>query len=461
MQFSQLIVSITSGVTVAMLVSFGRFVWARKHVPTGSSRRVNRRFYLRAIHRASVDKKVLKLCALVPNLVPVRGKEQLTQIQQAWQTIDARGSVRIVTREDQDCLSAGAELLSRGIEVRVNRSLNTGDLSLHIFSGDSYRVVINNRDGGRDRPGQLTGLSPTQVFQSHFDQVWETAAPLESVLAEQVLAMLKPGDGAEAIATLMTTIRAKYRLDPDAEEAVLRHVAFRHSAPVIFVAGLPGAGKSIVRRHLAQKLTDLRFQVDQLNDYVYAFRDFLHHAINLDDGRGEGFAAHTGGAFQVRDEHDLEPALQELSKKVWASRDRTPLSLVEFARSDLVSALHVFGEEVLSRAHIIHVQASEAARSLRLAKRAQPPRIVINGQNIVIHPSDDHQLPSAAARSLYTSDSFTRLQSLKEFSGRVHQIDNDSDDPAFALLDKKLDTIIADIIRPYRPAAGPPVGRAA
>jgi hypothetical protein len=317
-------------------------------------------------------------------------------------------------------------LLSRGIEVRVNRSLNTGDLSLHIFSGGSYHVVINNRDrGGRDRPGQLTGLSPTQVFQSHFDQLWESAAPLESVLAEQVLAELKPGDDAEAIARQMIDFRAKYRLEPKVEEAVLRHVAFRHAATVIFVTGLPGAGKSMIRRQLAKKLTGLRLQVDELNDYVYAFRDFIAQAINLDDARRKNFTAYAGGAFQVEDEHDLEPALQELSRKVWASRDRTPISLVEFARSDLVASLQIFGEEVLAKAHVIHVQASEAARSLRLTKRAQPPRVTIKEQEIVIRPSDDHQLPSTAAKSLYGSERFTHLQSLKEFAGRIHQIDNE------------------------------------
>ncbi|TDV41503.1 hypothetical protein [Actinophytocola oryzae] len=452
MNLAQLVLSVTSGVTVAVLVAFGRFMWARKRVPVGPSRHVNRRTYLRAIHRASTDEKVRHLCALVPNLTPAHDRDQLTRLQHAWQAIDGRGSVQILTREDQDCLIAGAELLGLGIEVRVNRTLNTDDLSLHIFSGDSHLVVINHRDGSHDRPGQLVGLSPAQVFQSHFDNVWHTAAPLESVLAEEVLATLRPGDDAEAIAAQMRTVRTKYRLGAMAEEAVLRHVAFRHSAPVIFVTGLPGAGKSMVRRHLASKLTELRFQVDQLNDYLYAFRDFLHHAIDLGDGRGDGFTAHAGGAFQVRDEHDLEPALQALSRKVSAGRGRTPLSLVEFARSDLVAALQVFGDEVLSSAHVIHVHASEAARVLRLANRAQPPRVAINGQDVVIQPSDDHQLPSSAARSLYASDSFTQLRGLKEFAGRVHQIDNDTDDPGFARLDKALDTIIADIIRPYRPA---------
>jgi dephospho-CoA kinase len=451
MQFSQLIVPITSGVVVALLVAFGRYLWARKRVPVGPSRHVTRRSYLRAILRASIDENVVSLCALVPNLTPARGVDQLTRIQEAWQAIDSRGTARILTREDQDCLAAGAELLSRGIEVRVNRSLNTDDLSLHIFSGGTYRVVINHRDGRRDRPGQLNGFSPAQVFQSHFDQVWATAAPLESVLAEQVLAMLKPGDGPSVIASLMHTVRAKYGLGPRAEDAILRHVAFRHSAPVVFITGLPGAGKSMVRRHLAQKLTGLRFQVDQLTDYIYAFRDFLHQAINLGDGRGTGFIAHTGGAFQVRDEHDLEPALQALSKKVWASRGHTPLALVEFARSDLVAALRVFGDEVLSCAHIIHVQASESARALRLANRAQPPRVAIEGQEIRVQPSDDHQLPSTAAKSLYVSDSIAKLQTLKEFTGRVHQIENDADDPDFARMDKELDAFIAEIIRPYRP----------
>ncbi|MET0136530.1 MAG: hypothetical protein ABW215_23325 [Kibdelosporangium sp.] len=451
MPWLQLVVSIISGVTVALLVAAGRSAWARRRVPVGPSRHVARRTYLRAILRASKDDQVQRLCALVPNLIPATGTE-LTQIQDAWQAINTRGNVRIVTRESVDPLTAGAELLSRGIEVRVGRTLNTDDLSFHTFSGDTYSVVVNHRDGRHDRPSQLVGQSPVEVFQSHFDQVWESASPLESVLAEQVLGMLRPGDGPARIARQMQAVRAKYRLSPTAEESVLRHVAFRHWAPVVFVTGLPGAGKSVVRRHLAEKLVDLRFQVDQLTDYVYAFRDFLHHAINLDDGRGAGFTAHTGGAFHVRDERDLEPALQSLSRTVSRHRERTPLTLVEFARSDLVAALRVFGEEVLSSAHVIHVEASDAARTMRLTKRAQPPRVAIRGQGILVQPSDDHQLPTTAARSLYASEDFTRLRDLKEFEGRVHQIDNEADDAQFARIDEKLDAFIEDIIRPYKSA---------
>jgi dephospho-CoA kinase len=449
MPWSQLTVSVTSGVVVALLVAIGRSVWIRKRLPAGPSRHVTRRTYLSAILEMSMNQQVRRICALVPNLVPAAGSDQLTRIQTAWQGIESRGNVRIVTRENQDCLSAGAELLSRGIEVRVGRALNTDGLSFHIFSGDAFSVVINHRDTGRDHPSRLIGLSLAQVFQSHFDQVWDSAVPLESVLAEQVLSMLRPGDGPTRIAAQMQVVRTKYRLDAKVTEAVLRHVAFHHAAPVVFVTGLPGTGKSVIRRHLAEKLTKLRFQIDQQTDYLYAFRDFLHHAINLEDGRGVGFSAHAGGAFHVRDEHDLEPALQSLSKRVWESRGRTSLTLVEFARSDLVAALQVFGDEVLASAQIIYVRASEATRALRLDRRAQPPRVAINGQNILVQPSDDHQLPSPAAKSLYTSDDFIRLRGLKEFEGRLHQIDNDVEDPTFTTINEKLETFIKDVIRPY------------
>lgn len=445
----QIAFPVVSGLLVIGISTGVRAIRARTRIPDASTQQVNRRHYLKAILRASEDEHVRRLDAMVPNLVPAANDPLLGHIQDAWQAIDKRGGARIITREDKDCLTAGAELLDRGVEVRVGRSLNTDGLSFHVYRGDDrHSVVVNRRDGKRDRPHRL-GLPETQVFQSHFDQAWDEAVPLESVLAEQVL---RPGEGVERVRARMHDIRTKYGLGAAVAASVTRHVAFRHAARVVFLTGLPGAGKSTVRRLLAAKLRAHRFQVDELTDYLYAYYDHVHRQLSLGGPRGEGFTPHAGGAFHVPDERHLEPALQSLSNKVWESRSHTRLTLVEFARSDLRSAFQVFGDELLASAQVLHVAAPARTRSARLADRMTPPRVSIVGQEIVITPSDDHQLPSTAARSLYATDDPSPLRLVPALRDRVHHLDNAVNDPGLGHVDRKLDEFIENVVRPYKAA---------
>lgn len=456
MQWTQLVVSVTSGVAVAAIIAFVRTAWTRRQVPTGLSRLIGRSSYLSMILKMSQNSQIKYLEALVPNLTPATGMKTMESIQTAWEEINNRNNrrgVRIITRESRPCLTAGAELLSKGVETRVGRSLDTDDLSYHIFGGNTYCTVINHRDGDRDRPIRLDGLSPSKPFHSDFVDAWQASVPLESVLAEQVIRDLKPNTGRDKLAEKIRDLRAKYNLDAAAEEAVLRHIAFRHWASVIFITGLPGAGKSLVRRQLAKKLIALRFQVEELTDYTYAFRDFLHAVIQLGEGRGDGFSPEMGGAFRVDSEKCLEPALQSLAKQVRENKVRTPINLVEFARSDMIAALQVFGDEMLSSSQVIHVQASSAVRERRLQARAQRPRIQVINPAINVLVSDDHRLPSTAASSLYLTDDFSRLQTHPNLTSRVHQIKNEDDDPTLARLDDKLDGFVEGIVHPYKALA--------
>ncbi|CAL9346358.1 hypothetical protein SUDANB95_00373 [Actinosynnema sp. ALI-1.44] len=453
MPWSQLAASIASGVSVAAIVAVVRAAANRRKVPNALSRRVSRRHYLTAVLRLSRHEDVHRLDAFVPHLQPAGDNATLTEIQAAWQRINDKHGVRLVTRESQECLTAAAELLSRGIDVRVAPELNTHELSYHVFSGSIHHTVLNHRDGSRDRPNRLEGISPAKVFQSHFEHVWDHSLPLEAVLAEQLLTgMRRRGDHAEITQQLLD-LRAKYALGPAAEEAIVRHIAFRDVAPVVFVTGLPGAGKSAVRRRLAHKLTTLRFQVDELSDYIYAFHDFMHNVLKLDDDRGRGFVADGAGAFRVDSEENLRPALSALAQRVGQNHAKPSITLVEFARTDVAKALSAFGDAVLSSCQVIHVRASTQVRSTRLAARAQPPRVQITGPGITVTVSDDHRLPSLAAKSLYRADDYRRLRSHDSISGRVHAIDNDLDDPTWVAIDKELDNFIEGIIRPYRALA--------
>jgi len=450
MGWGQLGVSVASGVTVAAILALVRALWRRKRIPTGMSRRVTRRNYLSKILAMSRDERVDGLDAVVSNLMPASGSQAVIDIQEAWAQINQRRGVRIVTKEDKVSLTAGAELLSRGIEVRVARELNTDQVSYHVFDGETQSTVINQRGVVHDRPEKLEGRSLSKVFLSNFEQIWKNSVPLESLLAEEVFGGRHSACDWAHLTERLLEVRAKYHLDAKAAEAVLQHLAFRHCAPVIFITGLPGAGKSLVRRRLANKLSELRFRVDEQSDYVYAFMDFLHGLLRLKDGRGTGFSAEPDGAFCVDREENLQPALYALGNRVWQNRSGTSLTLAEFARSDVVAALRVFGDEVLSTAQVIHVQAPGAVREARLAGRRQPPRIQVIGQSILLEVSDNHRFPSIASQALYASENVSKLEDLSILDGRVYPICNNTDINGWEHIDKELDCFIEHVMRPYK-----------
>ncbi|WNV91744.1 hypothetical protein [Umezawaea sp. Da 62-37] len=448
MQWDQWVVSVTSGVSVASILAAARATWVRRQVPKALSRSVGRRNYVAEVLQISRQSGVEKLEAFVPNLEPANGKHALEEVQVAWEEINGRRGALIITRDSDDCIKGGVELLGKGIETRIIRSHNADDLSYHVFSGKTHHTVLNHKSDGRDHPNIMTGISPAKVFQAHFQDAWAVSSPIESVLAEQILGELRT-NGRGEIVDHFRDLSARYSLGPVAEQAVLRHVAFRHSVPVVFVTGLPGAGKSLVRRRLAAKLGSLRFQVEQLSDYVYAFHDFVHAVMMLDEQRGQGFSAELGGAFKVDHEENLHPALHALAHQVSKNRGEASITLVEFARTDVVSALKVFDAELLSNAHLIYVRASATTRSGRLDSRAQPPRIRIAPSGLSIVVPDDHRLPSSA-KSMYLTDDFDQVRVHEGIADRVHIIDNEIHDPTFARLDEKLDRFVEDVVRPYQ-----------
>ncbi|AIG74574.1 Conserved putative membrane protein [Amycolatopsis japonica] len=443
MNWSQLLVPVTSGVSVALIVATVRFLWRRTRLPTGLSQRMTRRNYLAEMLVISKNDNVDRLDALVPNLLPAQGSPVLVEIQESWTQINGRRGVRVITRTEPASLTAGAELLAAGIEVRVSRALTADHLSYHLFSGSEHHTVLNRRNGGKDRPERLDEISAAKVFRSHFDETWSESEPIESFLAGQLLA--GPDSG---LADRIREQRAAYQLPAKAEDAILRHLAFRHRAPVVFVTGLPGAGKSLVRRALAEELRRWRMQVDELNDYVYAFEEFLHALMLLGDGRGAGFSAQQGGAFQVEREDDLRPALHTLGHRVWENRRSNPITIVEFARADTIGALQVFGDEVLAASQIIHVRASDTERSARLARRGEPPKISVAGQSISLEVSDEHRLPSNAADTLYSRDDFALLKAQKNIANRLFLVENDAEEKAH--VDEQVTAFVEAVVRPYR-----------
>jgi hypothetical protein len=198
---------------------------------------------------------------------------------------------------------------------------------------------------------------------------------------------------------------------------------------------------------LAERLDQLGVQTQQITDYLYAYRDFLHSQIKLEPRRVVGFKAYPGGAFSVDDEAALRPALQALSAAIRDGTKEPAVITAEFARSDLVSALDQF-DDLRSRCRIIYVEAPAALRTARLRDRIVPPDLRIEGDSLVLTPSDNHRLPSSAAHGLYATDDIGCLEASPHWRERIHRIDNDINDGG-AKINAKLDQFIAAVIAPY------------
>jgi dephospho-CoA kinase len=403
------------------VIALTRELWKQSRVPTALSTTVSRRAYVAAVLSASQKPDVTELSVFAPQLKQSNQRGQLAQMQESWGNVRERGGrVRIVTGTSQSSLTAAAELVALDLEVRIPRVIESEELSYHIFNGSAPTTIVNYREGTKSHPLRLAGTSPSRVFRTDFNEIWKSSAPYESVMAEKIL------DGNPSNRDMHRRINDQkliYKWNEVAERKVLTHVAFRRFAPVIFVVGLPGAGKSVIRRHLDELLRAKSFQIEQLSDYVFAFRDFVHGAILLDETRGQGFSPEVGGAFQVDDEIHLRPALKALAERVWSVRQATKITLVEFARADTMKALREFGDDILRHAQVIHIRADESVREERLHRRSTPPTIEIDNLNLNISVSDDHRLPSTAAASLYGGEDLSLLLSERALAGRVHQID--------------------------------------
>jgi hypothetical protein len=314
-------------------------------------------------------------------------------------------------------------------------------------------AIVNHHRDSSDRPVRLNGIGPTQVFSKHFEAVWRGAAPLEAVIAEKIV---EKAHGCREPAEIWRALNDTGLYLTPCLERVLWHLAFRNSSSVIFVVGLPGSGKSRARRILAERLEELGIQSRELTDYLYAFRDFLHGQIKLEPPRADGFEAYPDGAFAVRDEAALKPALQALDGAVRDSLKESEVTIAEFARSAHVAALDQF-DDIRSQCWVLYVQAPAELRSARLSKRVEPPELGVEGHSVIVTPSDNHRLPSTAERSLYPADDIEQLERSPHWRNRIVRIDNDLDDGG-AKINAAIEDFMAKVIDPYRLGARAPRG---
>jgi dephospho-CoA kinase len=446
-----LTVALVSGVSVPIILALLIRLWNYTRIPTVLSRRVRRTSYLGFVLDQSERGHINTLDVLAPRLEPAGDRRQLHSIQQAWKQVNGRGTVRVLTLDTQSCLEGGAELLRHGINVRVVRpGLGSESLSFHIFNGeqaDQASAIINHHRAEGDQPVRLHGAAPTQVFHSHFQALWQRARPLSAVLAERITA---GADDRSRLAVLrsLRQARATLSLDGHCVERVLPHLAFRHSCQVIFVVGNPGAGKSYVRRMLMNQFQEIGIDSASLTDYVYAYRDHLHGLLKLSGARYSGFKAYDGGAFMVRDESVLAPALRALAGAVRDSVSGNEVTLVEFARTNLVDALREF-EGADFQAQVIHVSAPDDLRAARLRRRAVPPVSHVGPLSISLELSDNHLLPSTVERTIYNLDGLDELRAAAPWRERLFEIKNDVDDDGYRV-ETQLQDFFYRIVAPYR-----------
>jgi hypothetical protein len=442
-----LVATIIGGVTVATLIALAKWT-GRRRVPTALAQKVRRKTYMGAVLAESLQAGIVALDVLAPRLTPAVANPMLPDIQTAWKRINDRGQARVLTLETRDCLEGGLELLKDGIEVRVaRRDLDSDSLSYHLFGTPRSTVtaIVNHHRDSTDQPVRLNGIGPTQVFSKHFETLWTVAAPLEAVIAEKVIEKARECRTPTAIWQALK--ETGLNLAPCLER-VLWHLAFRNSCSVVFVLGLPGSGKSMARRILAERLETQRIQSRELTDYPYAFRDFLRGQIQLEPPRTGGFEPYPGGAFVVRDEAALRPALQALDAAVRDSVKESEVTIAEFARSADMAALDQF-DDIRSQCWVLYIQAPAQLRSARLSKRIEPPELSVKGRSVIVTPSDNHRLPSAAERSLYLSDDIEQLERSPRWRDRMLRIDNDLDDGG-AKIKAAIDDLMSKVVDPYR-----------
>jgi dephospho-CoA kinase len=444
--------SVVSGVLVALVLGAARLLWHRRRVPTALSRRVRRGSYLRTVLAESRRATVRRLDVLAPRLTPAKGDEIITRIQSAWADINRRGEVRVLTLESDDSLQAGAELLRNDVEVQVaRRDLDSESLTFHLFeSADpaGWQAIINHHHGGADKPNRIVGAAPVVPFRSHFDKQWRDSRPLESVIAEMILGRSADHRDVEAVLGSLAQARATLSLDAHSTRSILPHLAFRNSGAVVFILGQPGAGKSYVRCLLAEQLRTMRMDCEAITDYPYAYLDHVRTSLRFTSQARKSYQAYEGGAFIAKDEAALAPALRALAGAVRDSAQAHDVTLVEFARPDLRSALEEF-ENVRTRAQVIHVSAPADLRLSRLSNRVVPPEASVSGEVVTLRLSDNHLLPAPAQQALYALDGIESLRESSRWRGRIFEIDNGCDGAGHVETD--LDEFIRKIVDPYVP----------
>lgn len=147
----------------------------------------------------------------------------------------------------------------------------------------------------------------------------------------------------------------------------------------LFVLGLPGSGKSTIARYIVGYIqrNHPEWIATRFNDYDILHDMFLHHQTQ----KYFSPTAHKG--FRVKDESVYNSALKQLQQAIESGNyPEDELIVIEFARSDYISAFRNFSPAFLQDAFFLFLDVSVDMGMKRVKNRVKHPR-----------STDDHFVP--------------------------------------------------------------------
>lgn len=435
---------IVSTVAAGALVAAASAGW--RYLRPAFNIRVSRRQYLARILKESTNVQVQGIDLLAGVLKSAVGNKTLTQLQDAWGQVAARGEVRALAEGTDDNLKAACELYERGVQVRLlsmNREIEL--LSFHIFrTKDAVARVVLNQKGkteSADQPAVFDSAPMARILTDSFMRLWPRATTVPNLLVEKIEGTSsrtsKPPSSQDLDSVLKT-----YTRDPRLADAVRAQLSLRFWSRFVFVVGPPGAGKSTARKLLAEKLRKRGHIVDEITDYPYLYEAFIKDAVV--DNSTVRFEADGAGGFRLRDPAILSSAVGAISAQAVSALEQGHLAVVEFARPNLMQSLGLFDARVRAMSQVIYLTASPEGRRARITGRSQRPSEYTDGYRVSLELTDNHPVADAVLNNLYAEDDGASLRTDPKWGTRTLFIDTENDARTVDQLSERLDQFIAN-----------------
>jgi shikimate kinase len=119
----------------------------------------------------------------------------------------------------------------------------------------------------------------------------------------------------------------------------------------IVLLGIPGSGKSTAARHIQQRIKELAYRSQHINDYP------ILHKMFEEDHEHIYFRATQNNGFDAIDLSVLDTALQKVEVQVEEALNSGDFVTIEFARDDYRKAFQQFDPEFLRDAEIVFIHA--------------------------------------------------------------------------------------------------------
>jgi len=175
----------------------------------------------------------------------------------------------------------------------------------------------------------------------------------------------------------------------------------------LFIAGLPGSGKSTVADLISMFARDKHWSTNHISDYALLYKMYQQ------DKKGQ-FSSTGFGGFDVLDLDVYDNALKQLEQEVnqmSSSAKSEELILIEFSRNNYWQAFHQFSKEFLVDAYFLYLSVDIETCRKRICERT-------------LHPttSEDHYVSDFAFRTYYLEDDGADIpQILEEDYGIARQ----------------------------------------